>query len=221
MPTFTCAPPATRAGARSRRRSASGRCASARLRPGRNLPVRTSTVFRPSLRAGDVRLDVVADHPRQLRLGVERLERRREVRRARLAEHGRLDPGGVLEPRDEGARVEQRPAGSATSGSGAGSRARRRARARRTRARGSCTRRRARLLVSSAPPRSTASAPSPTSSMPSRSATIASIVSASTRLPASAAAAAAASSAAPRRRARSRSAELRGELRARPASCCS
>ena len=60
------------------------------------------------VRADDVALEIVADHPRQPRLGVERLERGGEVGVARLAEHGRLDVGGVLEPRDERARVEAR-----------------------------------------------------------------------------------------------------------------
>ena len=78
------------------------------------------------LGAGDVALEVVADHPGELRIGVERLERGREVRGARLAEDGRLDLRRVLEACDEGARVEQRArASSATSGCGAGSRARR------------------------------------------------------------------------------------------------
>ena len=77
---------------------------------GRNLPVRTSTVRIPcALRTGDVALEVVADHPGQLRVGVDRLQRGGEVLRARLAQHHRLDPGGVLEPGDEGACVEPRP----------------------------------------------------------------------------------------------------------------
>ena len=42
------------------------------------------------LRAGDVGLDVVADHPRKLRIGVQRVERRLEVGRTRLAYHDGL-----------------------------------------------------------------------------------------------------------------------------------
>ena len=60
------------------------------------------------LRAAHVRLDVVRDEPRQLGLGGERVERRGEVGRARLPEHDGVDPGRVLEPRDERARVEHR-----------------------------------------------------------------------------------------------------------------
>ena len=63
------------------------------------------------LAAGDVALEVVADHPRHIGVGVERLDRGSEVRRARLAEHGRLDPGGVLEPGHDCAGVETRPLG--------------------------------------------------------------------------------------------------------------
>ena len=104
----------------------------------------------------------------ELRVGVERLERGREVRGARLAEHRRLDVGGVLEPGDERARVEpRRRRPSATSGSCAGSRARRRPRARGTRGSGSGTRRRGPVSSpSSAPPISTASTFMPTSCRP-------------------------------------------------------
>ena len=62
------------------------------------------------LGAADVGLDVVGHHPRQLGLRAERVERRREVGRARLAEDRRVDARRVLEPRHEGAGVEQRAA---------------------------------------------------------------------------------------------------------------
>src|SRR5664279_6583425 len=63
-----------------------------------------------ALGADDVALEIVADHPGHLRIGVERLARRGEVRRARLSEHDRLDAGGILETRNVGARVELRAA---------------------------------------------------------------------------------------------------------------
>ena len=47
-----------------------------------------------SVRADDVAFEVVADHPRHVRVRVERLACRFEVRRAWLAEHGRLHLGG-------------------------------------------------------------------------------------------------------------------------------
>ena len=78
---------------------------------GRNLPVRSSTSPHPEeLRAADVVLEVVRDEPRQLGLRAQVLERRREVRRARLAEHDRLVVARVLEARHERARVEHRTA---------------------------------------------------------------------------------------------------------------
>ena len=77
---------------------------------GRNFPVRTSTVFRPTLlAAGDVPVDVVADHPREVGVRVERLERGGEVRSRRLAEHGRLGLGGELQARDECAASSSGP----------------------------------------------------------------------------------------------------------------
>ena len=48
---------------------------------------------------------------KELGVGVDRRERREVVLRARLPEHRRLDLGGVLEPGDEGARVEARALG--------------------------------------------------------------------------------------------------------------
>src|SRR5579862_4125941 len=62
------------------------------------------------LRACDVALEVVPDHPGPFGVGVERVAGSVEVRRARLAEDDRLDVGGVLEAGDEGSGVEQRPA---------------------------------------------------------------------------------------------------------------
>src|SRR5205823_2177353 len=61
------------------------------------------------LRAADVAFDVVADHPRELRIRVDCLERRGEVFGARLAENRRLDTGGELEPGHERAGVELWP----------------------------------------------------------------------------------------------------------------
>ena len=61
------------------------------------------------LGADDVALEVVADHPRHPRVRVERLERRVEVRRRRLAEDRRLDLRRELEAGDERAGVEHRP----------------------------------------------------------------------------------------------------------------
>ena len=52
-------------------------------------------------RSPNVRLDVVSHEPGPLGLGLERVERSREVGGARLAEDYRLDAGRVLEPRDE------------------------------------------------------------------------------------------------------------------------
>ena len=63
-----------------------------------------------SARAGDVGLEVVADHPGHRGLGVERAAGGVEVRGARLAEHGRRRLGCVLEPGDVAAGIEQRPA---------------------------------------------------------------------------------------------------------------
>ena len=62
------------------------------------------------LGASDVGLDVVANHDRLVRRRSELGERGVEVRARRLADDLRLDPRRVLEPGDERARVEQRPA---------------------------------------------------------------------------------------------------------------
>src|SRR2546430_12691858 len=62
-----------------------------------------------ALRAADVRVDVVTDHPGQAGIGVERLESSFEVGGRGLAEHDRLDVGRVLESGDEGAGVEEWP----------------------------------------------------------------------------------------------------------------
>src|SRR5262249_47849728 len=59
-----------------------------------------------ALAAGNVPLEVVADDPGQLGIGVERLEGGGEVRGARLAQHGRLDAGASPEPGAEEAGVE-------------------------------------------------------------------------------------------------------------------
>ena len=78
---------------------------------GRNLPVRSEQrLHAEELRAADVLVEVVGDHPGQLRLGVERGERGGEAGGARLADHRRLDAGRVLERGDEGAAVEHRAA---------------------------------------------------------------------------------------------------------------
>ena len=62
-------------------------------------------------RAGDIGLEVVADHPGHGRLGVERAAGGVEVGGARLAEHGGRRLRRVLEPGDVAAGVEQWPAG--------------------------------------------------------------------------------------------------------------
>jgi len=61
------------------------------------------------VRADDVVLEVVADDPREAGLGVDGLERGREVRGARLAEDGGLDVRGVFEARHERAASSRAP----------------------------------------------------------------------------------------------------------------
>src|SRR5438309_8111295 len=60
------------------------------------------------LRAGYVRLDVVADHPGEARIRVERVEGGLEVGGRWFAEDDRLGVRRVLEPGDECARIQQR-----------------------------------------------------------------------------------------------------------------
>ena len=60
------------------------------------------------LRAADIGLDVVSDHPCKARFGIECGQRRLEVGSRRLAEHDRLRIGGVFEPGHECASVQKR-----------------------------------------------------------------------------------------------------------------
>ena len=140
-PTLVKRSPASRESPRSRREWRPAAPCRARPRRG-ELVVRTSAVFSPCCCAPGDGLDVVADHPRHLRVGVESLERRGEIWGARLPDHRRLHLGRVLQAGDEAAESRSGPRESATSGSCAGCRARRPAPAPRMPARGSCTRRR-------------------------------------------------------------------------------
>ena len=61
------------------------------------------------MRARDVGLDVITDHPGHACVGVELVERSLEVGRRRLAEDSRVDVRRVLETGDERTGVERRP----------------------------------------------------------------------------------------------------------------
>ena len=63
-----------------------------------------------ALGSGHIRFDVIAHHGRLLRAGAQFREGRLEIGRGRLADDLGVDPGRVLEPRDERAGIEERPA---------------------------------------------------------------------------------------------------------------
>ena len=133
VPTLiTGAPRATPADARATRRCRPAGARDRSTSSGRNFPVRTSTVAHAdALRADDVALEVVADHPRHRRVGVERLARRRRSTAALGLPSTIASPARRTRARRRTRRSRASArASSATSGCGGGSRARRRARAR-------------------------------------------------------------------------------------------